>query len=51
MTHSAQRLLPPPAQASITLPRTDAADSFEARVTPANDMSGWGAYWTVTASG
>lgn len=37
-----------PARAAITLQATDAANNFEARVTP-NPASGpWAAYWTVT---
>jgi hypothetical protein len=38
-----------PARAAITLRRTDGADAFEARVTPAAAVEGWSAYWTVTA--
>lgn len=37
-----------PARAAITLRRSDDADGFEARVTPAATAGGWTAYWTVT---
>jgi len=40
-----------PARASITVQRTDAKDSFEAHVSPANGVGGWSAYWTVTEHG
>jgi hypothetical protein len=40
-----------PARASISLRRSDATDSFEARVTPASDVGSWSAYWTVTEHG
>ena len=40
-----------PARASITVQRTEGADNFEARVIPANGVSDWSAYWTVTEHG
>jgi hypothetical protein len=40
-----------PARASIALQRSAGADRFEARVTPANGVGNWGAYWTVTEHG
>lgn len=39
-----------PARAAITLQRKS-ADAFEATVTPAADVQGWSAYWTVTEHG
>ena len=39
---------PEPARASITLQSTGGADQFEARVTPAQGVGPWTAYWTVT---
>ncbi|MEO8119148.1 MAG: DUF1223 domain-containing protein [Rhodoferax sp.] len=40
-----------PARATISLQRTDANDSFEARVSPASGVGSWSAYWTVTEHG
>lgn len=40
-----------PARASIQLRRTDSANTFEARVTPADTGGTWTAYWTVTEHG
>ena len=40
-----------PARASISLRRTGAPDSFEARVTPASGVGSWSAYWSVTEHG
>ncbi|MBX3587532.1 MAG: DUF1223 domain-containing protein [Ramlibacter sp.] len=39
-----------PARASISLARSG-PDAFEATVTPAEGVGGWGAYWTVTENG
>jgi hypothetical protein len=37
-----------PAKASISLRKTESANVFEARVTPARATGSWTAYWTVT---
>ena len=39
------------ARATITLQRTDGTDQFSARVTPAEGVAQWSAYWTVTEHG
>ncbi|HTH78167.1 MAG TPA: DUF1223 domain-containing protein [Ramlibacter sp.] len=39
-----------PARAMIELQRTD-GDAFTAKVTPADGVGNWGAYWTVTENG
>jgi hypothetical protein len=39
-----------PARARIVLQKGE-ADTFEAQVTPAEDVRGWAAYWTVTEHG
>ena len=40
-----------PARASITLQSTSEAHQFEARITPAQGVGPWAAYWTVTEHG
>jgi hypothetical protein len=40
-----------PAKTSITLQRNGAEDNFSARVSPADEKSTWGAYWSVTENG
>lgn len=40
-----------PARAAITLQQADGVDQFSARVTPAEGVAQWSAYWTVTEHG
>jgi len=40
-----------PARANITLQSTSEAHQFEARISPAQDVGHWTAYWTVTEHG